>query len=378
MAVATWLGAIAAAAGLFKTDNKKEETTTPMRAYFNAAMKTAKEQMETSGHAAASVVRQLQADSALVMTGFLTITLGSHAACMPVTGIIRVQLGVCAQQGDEINDDYVGSYVMNYVEKKGARSQLKQNIFWDSMCRSAMSNHTVASFFEGCGVLQVDNHFDAGKSLAYGLNDDAGNPTTTGKPGLGLPPLLNYFGKLHPTYATVTYDAGFDALPAATAVSTTWRAFSIYANADACAQPTTNTPVFFAAGPVAVMDTCTAHVGCTNLRHNYPYVAAWGETWTEGCITIAPQTSGYMMVTQWTGGDPQQVKRRTAAWTRTNQWHTPHHQNTHTRTPSFFQCTGSIANVLLVATLGQCFAGAAVAGFSPAGVTKVITIHAFL
>jgi len=115
---------------------------------------------------------------------------------------------------------------------------------------------------------------------------------------------------------------------------------------------------------------------CTNLRH-FAWLASWGETWTEGCITVTPQTNGYMMVTQWTGGDPQQVKRGPPRGLVTNQWHTPHHQNTHTRTPSFFQCTGSIANVLLVVTLGQCFAGAAVAGFSPAGVTKVITIHAF-
>jgi len=308
MVVATWLGAITAAV-IFKTDNKKEETTTPMRAYFNAAMKTVKEQTETSGHAVASVVRQLQADTTLVMTGFLTITLGSYAACMPVTGVIRVQLGVCAQQGDDPNDDtQTQFYHMNYVEKKGARSQLKQNIFWDSTCSSVKKNYTVASFFEGCGVLQVDTSGHAGQSLEYGLNDDAGYDATLhkGEPGLGLPP-LKFDGKLHLTYATVTYDAGFYAIPAATAVSTTWRAFSIYANADACAQPATNAPVFFAATPVAVMDTCTVNVACTNLNH-FAWLADWGETWTEGCITVTPQATGYMMVTQWFGGDPQQVK----------------------------------------------------------------------
>jgi len=45
----------------------------------------------------------------------------------------------------------------------------------------------------------------------------------------------------------------------------------------------------------------------------------------------------------------------------------------HCLLPVRSQCTGSIADVPLVATLGQCFAGTAKAGFSPAGETTVHT-----
>ena len=55
------------------------------------------------------------------------------------------------------------------------------------------------------------------------------------------------------------------------------------------------------------MDTCTANVACTDIRAKYQNFVGWGATWTEGCVTVAPKTNGYMMVTQWTGGDPQQV-----------------------------------------------------------------------
>jgi hypothetical protein len=119
-------------------------------------------------------------------------------------------------------------------------------------------------------------------------------------PGLG-------FADLKDVFATVTFDADFDALPAAASVSSTWKALSIYGTADACAQRSTTTPTFFAASPVAVMDTCAVDYGCTNIIYGVSFASGWGATFVEGCLTVTPQTSGYMMVSQWTGGDPQQV-----------------------------------------------------------------------
>jgi len=232
----------------------------------------------------------------IIKSGFVTMTLGTDTACTPVSSIIRVALGVCAQQGNSNNDDYVNNrqYVMNYVLRTGNNAQLVEETYIDSACSTPHNAYAVASFVEGCGLLQVDD-------FQTGFNDDLGYLSSgTGAPGLGLQSPL-------PKYATVTIDAGFNALPAASSVSATWKALSIYAHGDACAQPATNAPVFFAATPVAVMDTCTVNVACTDIRVEYQNLGRRGATWTEGCVTVAPKTTGYMMVTQWTGDDPQQV-----------------------------------------------------------------------
>jgi len=269
--------------------------------------------------------RQLQSTTTRMTSGFLTMTLGTDTACTPVTAVIRVALGVCAQQGNSNTDDQSNNrrYVMNFVEQTGTNAQLMQAQYSDSACTSLIHqplgpsytigvgyvdyvSYSLVSFVAGCGLVALGDIVGylsgASNSLRHGANDDLGQPSyDTGMPGLGLPSPL-------PKYATVTYDAGFNALPAASSVSATWKAVAVYANGVACAQPATNTPVFFIATPVAVMDTCTANVACTDIRSEYSYFSGWGATWTEGCITVAPQTSGYMMVTQWTGGDPQQVR----------------------------------------------------------------------
>jgi len=268
-----------------------------------------------------TLARQLQANTTRIMSGFVTMTLGTDMACTPVTGVVRVQLGVCAQQGNSNTDDVYlidRRYVMNYVEQTGINAQLMQKQYNDSACTSLIHqplgplytigyadyvSYSVVSFVVGCGLVALDSGAEskAADTFYYGENDDLGRPSYgTGKPGLGLP-------SLHSKYATVTFDASFNALPAAASVSATWKALSVYAHGDACAQPATNAPVFFAATPVAVMDTCTANVVCTDIRAFYQKFSGWGATWAEGCVTVAPKANGYMMVTQWTGDDPQQV-----------------------------------------------------------------------
>jgi hypothetical protein len=272
--------------------------------------------------------RQLQGTTTRITSGFVTMTLGTDTACTPVTAVIRVALGVCAQQGNSNDDDQSNDrrYFMNFVDQTGTNAQLMQAQYSDSDCTKPIYHpfgslylggvgyldysvdYPLVSFAAGCGLVALDSgvgrFIPVSNTLYYGENDDLGHPSYgTGKPGLGVPH-ITYDS---PKYATVTFDAGFNTLPAASSASGTWKALSIYAHGDACAQPATNAPVFFAATPVAVMDTCTVNVACTNLNH-FTSLADWGETWTEGCITVTPQTSGYMMVTQWFGGDPQQVK----------------------------------------------------------------------
>jgi len=305
----------------------------------------------------APAYRQLQAGTTTtVTTGFVTISFGTDTACTPVSAVIRVQLGVCVQEGTAVvvHDDMGGerinkpSYAISYVQSTGTTAQLLQDEYSDAACATApVHTYTLVTFSQGCGLVQVDR-FNV-PSLQYGANDDLGG-YGSGKPSLGLPSPL-------PKYATVTYDAGFYALPATTSVSGTWKAVAVYANADACDQPTTNTPVFFAATPVAVMDTCTVNVACAGIEDIRAW-SFWGSTYTEGCITVTPQASGYMMVTQWTGEDPRQVRRPPVRGTRTAS-----SSNTPPSPPAVRpQCTGSIFSVPLVATLGQCFAGTAKAG----------------
>jgi len=240
------------------------------------------------------------------------MTFGTDTACTPVTAVVRVALGVCAQQGNSNNDDYVNHrfYSMNYVLQTGTNGTLIQATYSDSTCTTPATSpyndapsFAVVSYAVGCGLLHVVGAYSVGtrSSLTLGANDDFNFPTTgTGVPGLGLP-------SLDSKYAIVTLDAGFNALPAAATVSGTWKAVSIYADGDACAQPETYAPAFFIARPVAVMDTCTVINGCTDLRFKYSYFSNWGATWTEGCVTVAPQTSGYMMVTEWVGGEVGEV-----------------------------------------------------------------------
>jgi len=233
--------------------------------------------------------------------------LGTDTGCTPVTGVVRVQLGVCAQQGNLLDTSYDQEYALYYVEPTGIYSTLRVVYYSDSACTVPVREsqpRRVAYFTGGCGHLNVDADLTiAGVSLSRGANDDLNSGLH--EPGLQLPAPL-------PKYATVTFASSPDAIPAVSSVSATWKALAIYANAVSCARAglTTNWPVLFVATPVAVMDTCTANVQCTDIGltsdSQYRSFSDWGSSWAEGCVTVTPQTSGYMMVTLWTG-DPQQV-----------------------------------------------------------------------
>jgi len=192
-----------------------------------------------------TLARQLQANTTRIVSGFVTMTLGTDMACTPVTGVVRVQLGVCSQLAEIYDDDYYRTHpmlVMYHVEQTGINAQLIRARYYDATCDTPFETRTVASFAKGCGTVQLnlmDYRDTSGYSLNYGLNDDfdshMGPPYDVSWPGLHLPSPF-------PKYATVTLDADFNALPAASSASMTWHALEIYGHPDACAHPSTNAP----------------------------------------------------------------------------------------------------------------------------------------
>jgi len=264
-----------------------------VRTFLTNAVETVKQRINM-----ASVAPVVQAGTGYVVkSGFVTITIGTDTGCVPITGIIKVQLGACAQQADLVHPEYAPTYSMNYVKRgTGSKDQLLQDTYSDAACTQAVSSgYLLAALKGGCGKLHAD---------------------TSGSPGGAGYSVLDYLlanigGQTINAYATVSYDAGFDALPAASSIST-WYAVATYANADACANPTTNAPIFFTAtyraaiyncDPTQVAAPCTEtyYFGTEATQTVYSQLASYA------CINVTPQTTGHMMVTQYTG-DQQQVR----------------------------------------------------------------------
>ena len=287
------------------------DATASLRAILNAELEPLKKQVEMAPgrHAISTDASSLsQVDTTRVTSGYLNILLGTDTACLPVTAVVRVQLGVCYQGGVRVNDDQSTQYfLMNTVQKLANRNaQWVQNIYTDADCAiDAGFSSNPTTFYEGCGTLQLDSVGTGGVILQIFLQAQ----------GVDVPATASQ-------YATVTYDTGFDALPAASLVPASWYVSSFWKTSSACTnQATANPPIFIIATPVAVMAPCPAPTSCTDIGVSSPALL-YGESVSQDCVTVTPQATGYNMVTQWTGGDPQQVKKRTEVPRRTRR--TPH------------------------------------------------------
>ena len=306
----------------------------------------------------ASAARQLQSGTTQLTSGYLNIILGSSKACMPVSGIIRVRLGVCAQQPlqfFDVDGALFTAYSMQYLQKTGNSYVWVSQWYTDAACTAVLqvsrSSPNVATVDGGCSYIRNGFPQFAFPSLTVSTSN------------------IN-FNLYVPAYATVTYDAGYDAFPATSSVPASWYTFSIYANAAACAQPTSNPPIFTYAYPLAIMASCPVNAACVDTS-GIATLNQFGPSGSQGCVTVTPQATGYRLVSQGTG---QQVIRDTHSVR-----HDSHAVTNAARPRPLFppfppvdpQCTGSISASVASTALGQCFAGTALAGFSPAGVTKV-------
>jgi hypothetical protein len=235
-------------------------------------------------------------------SGFLNVNFGTGEAYTVPRQVIRVRLGVCARQGN-LNGDGTPLYSAQYVQQTGISSALIFNAYSDAACATVpLSSSTVVTFNFGYSL--ITNGFGGQYNPYYPYSPNAINIAGNS---------LYLFSNIN-HYATITYDAGYNAFPALEekyfhASAVTWVTVSVYANAAACAQPTSNPPIFtYASASYDIFGSCPSNLACADTN-GIGILGYHGSSASIGCVNVIPQTSGTMMVTQWTGGDPQQVKR---------------------------------------------------------------------
>jgi hypothetical protein len=197
--------------------------------------------------------------------GFLNFIQGTTTGCTPVTGVVRVQLGVCAR----VAGTATPSYAWNYVKSTATSAVWYQDTFSDALCATPAKSSTpmVTLTRTGCQKVKVNGALNH-------LTDGA--------------------------YATVTLDYEYDAVPAASSLPASWVYTATWANNKACADPAHNYPTLLVASPLPPSATCPPTVSCGAASPSGPS-SVYGTTFDSGCSTITPQDTGYMTLTQWTG-----------------------------------------------------------------------------
>ena len=211
-------------------------------------------------------------------SGYLNIIEGTATGCTPVTGVVRVALGVCVKSNSV--------YVMNYILPTATTGSWYQDQYSDAACATTPISHDLQAiaYRGGCGKL-----FLAG-AAATGL-------LTTG------------------VFSTISIDSGFDPVPAASLVPASWGYTAMWSSADACATPTVaSPPTLLVAKPVAPNAQCPATVDCASTSSASP-TYLYGPVTSVGCSTVTPQATGYFASLTWTGA-PAEVRVRVRAWTR--------------------------------------------------------------
>jgi hypothetical protein len=218
----------------------------------------------------------------LLKSGFLNIIEGTATGCTPVTGVVRVALGVCFETKSASGTTI---YAMNYVEiptaativSTGAYVLWLQDQFSDDKCATP-------ALFNGNDLQMLFYRFGGGKLFGCG------------KLSLSAIALLTD----ESVYYTVTIDAGFDPVPAASMVPQSWGYTAMWADAGACAQPTIfSPPTLLVAKPIAANGHCPATVDCAATASTSP-MASYGPVTSVGCSTVTPQAKGYFASLSWT------------------------------------------------------------------------------
>ena len=205
----------------------------------------------------------------LLKSGFLNIIEGTATACTPVTGVVRVALGVCVATKSASG---ATTYVMNYILPTATAGSWYQDQFSDDKCATPALSHDLQAiaYRGGCGKLIL-----AGAAATGLLTQGA--------------------------YSTITIDGGFDPVPAASMVPQSWGYTAMWADAGSCAFPTIfSPPTLLVAKPIAANGHCPATVDCADTAST-SHTALYGPTTSVGCSTVTPQAKGYFASLSWTG-----------------------------------------------------------------------------